>query len=726
MNIAKHAITKEYISKSLKILIYTILAVVLFITPLLRAGMFFERENLYITFMIYIALLLWGVYKFINNERINIKSITPIMVLILPIAYILPLLFGYAADRSMSMNYIMRYLSYASIFFIVSDMASKDKKIIIMGLYIMTLSAVISGILGIDAVAGEQLSKILNLQSIGINMGRLNGMIQYPNISGLYFSAGFLMLIAVSILSTNRYLKSILSGLMYIMLTTLLLTVSRGAILILPVAYILIIVMLPDKHTKIEIFLITIIPAIVSLLLYSKLQTASPILTEGTGSTFNTWILVLLGIIISSVITYIMLIFIKSLENVSDKVYSITIISIIAIVLLGVLIIWATGIYTKIIPPFLLERLTQTGEQATSGRITFYKDGLKVLKEHWLLGAGGGAWEALYRKYQSYNYASSELHSMVLQVWLETGIIGILAYAGIVLSIIKQYISNKKNQYPKITAILLGIITLLITHSVIDFSFSTSLIPTMLFVLLGAVESQKTKNIEINTKAILYIPITVGLISSILGAMFITARFYAVQATNIMNNRSFDIEIEFEELNKAISVLEKAIKLNPFNSDYYIADEFPDPDISVDLNTIYYTMFDKMAYKVDNYIAEDYIEMTERVLKLNPKSPILNRKIASTIIKAKITEDKASEYIEQAIYYNPMYPIVYEEASDIYIKIGEYYLSDNRKKRGNAALERVLQIPNDIEQVNKTAIIPSVLTQKTLDNIEMAKQLIMP
>jgi O-antigen ligase len=55
---------------------------------------------------------------------------------------------------------------------------------------------------------------------------------------------------------------------------------------------------------------------------------------------------------------------------------------------------------------------------------------VEIVKDHPIIGAGAGGWEALYRQYQNYSYWTTETHSHFLQVWVETGtlVVSILGY----------------------------------------------------------------------------------------------------------------------------------------------------------------------------------------------------------------------------------------------------------------------------------------------------------
>jgi O-antigen ligase len=66
-----------------------------------------------------------------------------------------------------------------------------------------------------------------------------------------------------------------------------------------------------------------------------------------------------------------------------------------------------------------------------SGRVEIWKVGLAALKDHWLIGGGFGNFPQLYNKYfltvfnQYYEHWSRAPHNIILQAWVEIGLIGL-------------------------------------------------------------------------------------------------------------------------------------------------------------------------------------------------------------------------------------------------------------------------------------------------------------
>lgn len=82
------------------------------------------------------------------------------------------------------------------------------------------------------------------------------------------------------------------------------------------------------------------------------------------------------------------------------------------------------------VPASVLERVRSISlaDYDARSRIEWMADALKIVRDHPVLGAGGGAWEAIYHKYQSYGYWSTQVHNHFMQLWVETGTVGFLIF----------------------------------------------------------------------------------------------------------------------------------------------------------------------------------------------------------------------------------------------------------------------------------------------------------
>ena len=147
-------------------------------------------------------------------------------------------------------------------------------------------------------------------------------------------------------------------------------------------------------------------------------------------------------------------------------------------------------------------------------RGVFIIDGIKLASQNWLTGIGGNGWEEGYKTVQSYNYNARESHCYITQLWIENGIIAVIAFAGILVIIVRIMLKNKKEHYCNI--IFLSIL-LIILHSCMDFDMSFFCIKIFVFIGLGILSGFETENIKnkILNKVVAIILIVIFMISSV-------------------------------------------------------------------------------------------------------------------------------------------------------------------------------------------------------------------
>ena len=142
--------------------------------------------------------------------------------------------------------YIFRYLSYLAVFIILSDIT--NKRHLLIWLNILAASGIIAALLGIDAGLGGNINNFFGFAGFIDEFGRVCGVLQYSNSFAAYMGMIFFLLIALGALVEKRYQKVIYAALGVLPLTVLYMTVSRGAIIFVPVVYILLILLIPTKE----------------------------------------------------------------------------------------------------------------------------------------------------------------------------------------------------------------------------------------------------------------------------------------------------------------------------------------------------------------------------------------------------------------------------------------------------------------------------------------------
>ena len=167
-----------------------LICLLLFISALYK-GAFYKEDSLFVSMMICIlGLVCLGVkivFNIKDNRKITkskLETVVDICVMLMPIAYFLPVIFGKAASRESAIFETIRYINFAIIYFIVRTTC--NKKIYLTSIVVI---GVIIAILGIDEITYRFIGKILEPLSITYlseSGNKISSTLQYANITGLF------------------------------------------------------------------------------------------------------------------------------------------------------------------------------------------------------------------------------------------------------------------------------------------------------------------------------------------------------------------------------------------------------------------------------------------------------------------------------------------------------------------------------------------------------------
>lgn len=600
--------------KVLRYIILVVLGFILFYPPFLR-GLFFKPE-MYLTHIVSFTLFIGFLsYKYLNKDYRIIKYPLEYALVFLTVSYLVPILLGQSASLKYSVEYLLRYLNYFLIYVMVRDMIS-SKKDVILFLNIMIGSAIALCVLGIDAATGEHISKAVSglLSIVGIKYtffggfagGRIYSTYQYPNVLASCLGASYILILSFILFAKNKYIKASYASLGFVILSTFILTLSRGMYLVLPLAIVVYLILLKDKQKIIESVIAIFISGMISVVfaaLFQKFYT-----TKGA--------LVWISLIALFAVCFGLFLVIQRgserLLKINNKIYYVTMGLLLALgasylilalnmdkplrlyVLSNKVNPTATRDINGVLPDsryeieynattrdtssrnlkyqivvqgvnrfletkdikvinditadkqksFMINTLNDTYSLRISfnliqedksisdlqfsdfriknsqnnkvrkigldylllpnefvtkikdisisthnawQRLVFMSDALKVVRDHGIFGLGGGAWRAVYYNYQSYDYSTTEVHSFPLQLWIESGILGLVSFFSFIGLFVYYFIksSKQKNEdYIFLVAIFTGVL-LMVGHSFIDFDFSLSAIVFFLYELVA-------------------------------------------------------------------------------------------------------------------------------------------------------------------------------------------------------------------------------------------------
>jgi len=358
---------------------------------------------------------------------------------------------------------------------------------------------------------------------------RLTSVFQYANTYAAYLIAFLYACIATIIFSRNKYIVLFASFMFVPSFISFILTLSRGGWLAFPVILILILPLI--SFTKqIQALFHFVLGAVVSIFLLSYINsTGLKLQIEHTQlGGFTAWI-VLIGV--SLIVAIISLFFQMKLAPKLDQKFArlnqhklntlfLPVLTIIIGVLGAILLFGNTGIL-KILPENIGSRLENINfnQHSVLERGTFYEDTITIWKDYPITGAGGGAWQALYQKYQHNPYTSILAHSFFFQMLTEIGLLGMIALFIVLMAIYYRFIRafTKKTDEDKLVPYVWFLVcTSILIHSLLDFNMSYVYIGVLVFFALGGMlASTESKTFDwqkklLGTKWKLVLPIVMA------------------------------------------------------------------------------------------------------------------------------------------------------------------------------------------------------------------------
>ncbi|QXM06691.1 O-antigen ligase family protein [Crassaminicella indica] len=681
--------------------LFVLFCIILFYPPFFR-GSFFDYELLPTHIFSFILFSIWLGRKIKYQDYKILKSTIDVFAGLVVLLYLLSCFYG--VNKRLAVGEFLKYSNYFFLYLMAKEFG-KDLKGKEKILNVLLGSAFVVAMVGIGSAIGTW---SYNGAYVG---GRINSTLQYPNALAAYMGAIFFVSVGLS-LRANKYTLKILYDIVSVtFIFTLILTYSRGMWLLIPLLVVIYIFLMKRDEKVIAFVNIgsnTCIGAIFSILFKKAL--AQP-------SSVKLWAIFIGMLIVTAILTFVFNKgerFIKKINYKAVYIFLAVLIIIVGFISAAVYqdlpnigkeeaqISSITKGVLKVVPESIIWRFKEVDKiQDGNGRAVFYKDALKIVKDYPVFGTGGGGWQTLYQKYQSYIYWTTQAHNYFMQAWIEIGTIGLLCIALYILSIIRVfYISNKRENEDKTinTSVFLGI-TAFFIHSILDFDLTYASLSIILWVLVGILTAtnDEEKLVQYNKKSILY----VGLCFSILLAI-LTASLHQGQ----LNARKAVSAVNANDLKMAIEYFEKAATLDPLK-----------PENKVDLANLY-MIAAKQNKEYINKARENY----EKAIKLGKYNPKILEKAANFYF---ITDqiDKGVELIEQITKIQPMRVENYKTKSKVYYKASEYFIKNGEKEKAKKYIDGLLNIEKEFEAVANRSQKPMKMTDETKKYIEDGKKL---
>jgi len=561
---------------------------------------------------------------------------------------------------------------------------------------------------------------------------RLSSVFTYANTYAGFLVALLLAMLYLSATSSKRWLTLVHAFFLVPALVSLLLTLSRGGWVLLPVLFF---VLLPFVRVKTQLIMTAqLFVSGLAALLISSVSTNNGIklLQKYDSGLMLKTLAILIGV---SLLTALAALFIrygaeKFFEQrtaVAKLRYSNLWFPIAVVIAGGLLLVLLIGTpLGHILPQDLQQRFANINfnQHSVRERGYFYFDSWKIAKDHLFFGTGSGGWTNLYHMYQSYPYTSRQAHNFLFQVLIDVGLVGLLLtflFIGIIFFLhIRSFI--KSRQENPVSLVFLIIAFGLLAHSFIDFDMSYAFMGALFYLCLGGMFG--TSRLAEEEKA----PVPQNFLNryrwgypGALGLLSLVMIVVSFQAT-LGSNRGMAALAELSSgqvnLDQMIKLLDQARSYQKSNIDYQL--------LEVDL---YNQAFSQSK-------DAKYAEQGEAILKkLDRKEPNLIEPYEYRFTWAMQTgrQSDALAIAEEMQRRNPWNAVYYERAIGLLYQMGDthwdqalnlYKEAQNRIAQQNK-IPKAIAIANPL-QITKAIALPVAQIHYRRGEYAEASQLLQP
>jgi len=502
--------------------------------------------------------------------------------------------------------------------------------------------------------------------------GRLSTFLHYANSAGSLTGAAFLAGLALR----RRLLPSCLGGVLlydvgqWVLLVTFVLTMSRGAFLVLPVAFLVTLLVWPPGRR---------LGPLGDLALTGFAAGAiAPFLARFFGQPGPGAALLGGGLVLALGVGWL------------GRRYSALpvrrqwgfLAALAAVVVVGGTLLLSNGVLPKTLAARL--RSFNLSERSAAERIIWSRDALDVIADHPFLGVGGGGWASVYYQYQGYPYVTREVHNDFLEIGVETGLPGLATFLALLGSGAWAVwrVARRGGRDERLAA-LAGAGTMLALHSAIDFNLALAAVGIHLWAILGALDGielgargeprpagrdGRSGRRETSLKPTLVAPrlgiLAVALAVSILGVSLLGGFLAAFNAARL------GAQMRLEQSHAAFV---RAVSLDPWS-----------PEFRIKHAVTCERLFE--ATGEPEYMKEARAE-AERAVALDSRNPAGHAYYATLGLRYG-PYDEAESHLRTATALHPFDPERYEQMATFYLTLGRAYLVEGELALAREKLEK--------------------------------------
>ncbi len=649
------------------------------VSPLFR-GLYFNYETYAFMAALALASIMYFFGKIASNEPIHINKFSAVSGALLVLAAAAG--FAKAVNARENLESLLQAAELLLIFFVLYDyFHDKKQRFITVVMLPMVFTGFACSIAGLMALAGPL--GPLNFLDVTVFVNRVGTTFQYANTASIYFAVCIIFAFTLLNASGSALLRAVLAGMGSVLMLALLLTGSRGGYIAGAGTMLLLLFIQPPgcRLRGAVSFICMLLPASMTIKAFN-------LSAAGGGSLAAAkWLAVSFAFAaVLSLLPFLLLriTFVKRAPRMPQKP---AILYVAAFVALMALVLAFKGRLISMLPPAIGGRLERfsLADNSILYRLEYDRDALKLIADNWLVGLGGGGWKAMYQSVQDFFYTAVFVHNNYLQVFVESGILGFLAYLALVAAGIfnaaYSYLRSPDKLRKIYTAGLLCGLLALAFHSAFDFDLSYASVSLLFWVMLAAAgagmpEAPGTEGVkaplpmakrELPANRSLYkiAAIAAGSLLFSVNALYLAGAYNEYEALKHMQSKNYKA---------AATYYEEAFRLDPANSAY-----------AFELAKLYNYFAEKSADEEDR---QSWLEKARAAGENSVGGDRFYPAYMNTLARIYLASDRplqALEYARRLTGYQRYNGENYELLARCCLAAGRYY-----RERGDTGNERQL------------------------------------
>lgn len=468
-----------------------ILVAILVAYPVFFRGLFFSEDIFIYHIVTAVVFLLVCIDKIYRQDYAVLNTPLDWAVLSYALAFLLSLI-G-AIHPGEAFYGFLKALNWFMVFWVVSRVV-RDYRSYTWLLNVILLAGVGVAMIGLLSATG--IYKYPSAFDGKVIMSTL----QYRNACAAYLAAITLLAATLGISTGNRILKPLYSLAAYLLLLVIIGTMSKGVWIVLSVFFLIFIAGVPGLKRLSALYFLFISGLAAALTAVKFI----PAVTGGQTSATVSYLFIGLIVVLIGEIGWDIIIRANRRWGWQKTAAMVLVLLLVLLATLATMKVGDQSLAAKAKTTIAsMNMIPSTTGFSYESRHMQVEWGLKIFKDNMLNGAGAGAWNALYHRYQDCLFWTTETHNHFLQLAIETGILGLSAFLamwGVLLFVIvrrgkllfaqdtSEISPQQKNNWilnwgVACAALFMGV------HAFFDFDLSLGAMVVLLWTLMALVNT---------------------------------------------------------------------------------------------------------------------------------------------------------------------------------------------------------------------------------------------